>query len=71
MNRLPGWRIELEYGLAAGYFNGGLGMGTEFLTWAGLRTGYEGTLINNFLPVYALAIERGILEPREPEWWPV
>jgi hypothetical protein len=62
---------ELEYGLAAGYFNGGLGEGTEFRTWDGLRTGYEGTLIGNFYPVYALAIERGALKPQEPEWWPV
>jgi hypothetical protein len=45
-------------------------MGNEFRTWDGLRTGYEGTLIGNFLPVYALAIERGALKPREPEWWP-
>jgi hypothetical protein len=62
---------ELEYGLEAGYFNGGLGMGTEFRTWDGLRTGYEGTLIGNFLAVYALAIERGVFEPQDPEWWPV
>ena len=61
---------ELAYGLAHGYFNGGLGTGTEFRTWDGLRTGYEGTLIGNFGPVYALAIQRGILRPADPEWWP-
>jgi hypothetical protein len=45
-------------------------MGTEFHTWDGLRTGYEGTLIHNFNSVYSLAIMRGYLQPTEPEWWP-
>jgi hypothetical protein len=61
---------DLEEGLAAGNFNGGLGQGNEFRTWDGLRTGYEGTLIGSFAPVYSLAIERGLLTPTEPEWWP-
>lgn len=61
---------DLEEGLAAGNFNGGLGQGNEFHTWDGLRTGYEGTLIGSFAPVYSLAIERGLLTPTEPEWWP-
>jgi hypothetical protein len=61
---------ELEAGLAAGYFNGGIGMGTEFRSWEGLQTGYEGTLIGSFGQVYSIAIEQGILTPPEPEWWP-
>ena len=61
---------ELERGLAAGCFNGGIGMGNEFRTWDGLPTGYEGTLIGNFGPVYSLAIELGVICPPEPEWWP-
>jgi hypothetical protein len=56
--------------LAAGYFNGGLGKGTEFRSWEGLRTGYEGTLIGSFGPVYSLAIEKGLISPPDPEWWP-
>ncbi len=62
---------ELDAGLAAGYINGGTGTGHEFRSWEGLPTGYEGTLIGCFGPVYAVAIEQGVLNPPEPEWWPV
>lgn len=61
---------ELEEGFAAGYFNGGMGTGAEFRSWEGLRTGYEGTLIGSFGPVYGLAIQQGLISPPEPEWWP-
>jgi hypothetical protein len=61
---------ELDKGLAAGNFNGGIGQGTEFRSWVGLPTGYEGTLIGSFGPVYGIAIQKGILKPFEPEWWP-
>ena len=61
---------ELTEGYTAGIFNGGHGSGHEFRSWEGLPTGYEGTLIGCFGPLYAIAIEEGILEPPEPEWWP-
>ncbi len=61
---------ELEKGYAAGYFNGGVGSGREFRSWEGLANGYEGTLIVCFSPLYAIAIEKGLVNPAEPEWWP-
>ena len=61
---------ELAAGYAAGIFNGGNGSGHEFRSWEGLPTGYEGTLIGCFGPLYAIAIERGVLKPSDPEWWP-
>jgi hypothetical protein len=61
---------ELSGGYAAGTFNGGNGSGHEFRSWEGLGTGYEGTLIGCFGPVYGIAIEEGILQPSNPEWWP-
>jgi len=61
---------ELDDGLAAGYFNGGMGMGTEFRSWEGLQNGYEGTLIGSFGSVYSIAIEQGLVRPPDPEWWP-
>ncbi len=61
---------ELEQGYAAGIFDGGMGTGHEFRSWEGLPTGYEGTLIGCFAPLYALAIEQGVLDPPDPEWWP-
>lgn len=61
---------ELADGYAAGVFNGGNGTGHEFRSWEGLGTGYEGTLIGCFGPLYGIAIEEGILEPSNPEWWP-
>ncbi|MFH1738395.1 MAG: hypothetical protein ABIH23_05260, partial [bacterium] len=61
---------EMDEGYAAGIFNGGMGQGHEFRSWEGVATGYEGTLIGCFGPVYAIAIEQRLLTPREPEWWP-
>ena len=60
---------QLAEGYAAGVFNGGEGSGQEFRSWEGAPTGYEGTLIGCFAPLYALAIESGALKPTEPEWW--
>jgi hypothetical protein len=60
----------MEEGYAAGVFNGGNGTGHEFRSWEGLPTGYEGTLIGCFGPMYAIAIEKGVLQPKTPEWWP-
>jgi hypothetical protein len=61
---------EMTNGYAADIFNGGNGAGHEFRSWEGLPTGYEGTLIGCFGPMYAIAIEEGILKPPDPEWWP-
>lgn len=61
---------ELRSGYAAGIFNGGNRSGHEFRSWEGLPTGYEGTLIGCFGPMYAIAIEEGIIKPADPEWWP-
>ncbi len=61
---------EMTNGYAADIFNGGAGAGHEFRSWEGLPTGYEGTLIGCFGPMYAIAIEEGILKPFDPEWWP-
>ncbi len=61
---------ELSDGYAAGVFNGGTGTGHEFRSWEGLPTGYEGTLIGCFGPLYGIAIEEGFLTPPQPEWWP-
>jgi hypothetical protein len=57
-------------GYAAGVFSGGNGTGSEFRTWDGTPTGYEGTLIGCFGPMYSIAVEIGGLIPRSPEWWP-
>ena len=32
-------------------------------TWEGLPTGYEGTLIGCFAPLYGIAIEQGLFKP--------
>jgi hypothetical protein len=69
-NLLPIPASELDNGFACGYFNGGIGSGSELRTWEGLTSGYEGTLIGNFGPVYSLAIEQGVIQPPDPEWWP-
>lgn len=60
---------ELDEGFAAGLFTGGAGGGQEFLSWEGLRTGYEGTLTIVFHTLCAIAIHRtspGVC----PAWWP-
>ena len=62
--------VDMAKGYVAGVFNGGNGSGREFCSWDGLPTGYEGTLIGCFGPMYGIAIEEGSLEPRSPEWWP-
>ncbi len=61
---------DLDEGFAAGMFSGGMGGGQEFRSWEGMPTGYEGTLIVSVCPVYALAIEQGVIQPKSPEWWP-
>ena len=61
---------EMAEGYAAGIFHGGAGTGHEFRSWEGRPTGYEGTLIGCFGPLYAIAIEQGVLNPSAPEWWP-
>lgn len=60
---------ELDAGYALGVFDGGIGTGHEFRSWEGLPTGYEGTLIGCFAPLYAIGIEQGLFKPFEPEWW--
>ncbi len=61
---------ELAEGYAAGIFTGAIGEGQEFLSWEGLRSGYEGTLICRLDSLYAIAIQKGVLKPFAPEWWP-
>ena len=61
---------ELDDGYAAGVFTGAIGEGQEFLSWEGLRTGYEGTLVCRLDSLVAIAIQRGALQPFAPEWWP-
>jgi len=61
---------ELDDGYANDIFTGPIGEGPEFLSWEGLQTGYEGTLIARFDSLYAIAIQKGMLKPFAPEWWP-
>jgi len=61
---------ELDDGFANGMFNGGIGTGHEFRSWDGLPTGYEGSLVGCFGPMYAIAIEQDVLTPPDPELWP-
>jgi hypothetical protein len=62
---------ELDAGFADGQLHGRYGLdGAEFHTWDGLESGYEGTFGPSFLPLYAIAVEQGVLQPPEPEWWP-
>ena len=60
---------SLEQGFADGMFHGPYGTGKEFMTWTVADLGYEGTFSPNSAPLYAIAVERGILTPPEPEWW--
>lgn len=62
--------VELEEGYRQNVFSGGNTSGVEFKTWAGIPTGYEGTFVGSFPPLYGIAIERGLIAPAEPEWWP-
>jgi hypothetical protein len=61
---------DLELGYERGHFNGGVGSGVEFYRWDGVPTGYEGTFVANWGPLYAIAIQNGLFKPYEPEWWP-
>ncbi len=61
---------DLEDGYLRRHFAGGVGSGVEFYRWDGTPTGYEGSFIANPMPLYAIAIQRGVLTPTEPEWWP-
>jgi hypothetical protein len=61
---------EAERGFAASAFTGGVGSGSEFRTWDGMPTGYEGTLIGCVSGVYAIAVQQGYVRPTKPEWWP-
>jgi hypothetical protein len=61
---------DLDEGYAAGIFTGPVGGGQDWRSWEGMPTGYEGTLILSLCPLYALAIEQGVIKPRDPEWWP-
>ena len=59
----------LEQGFADGKFCGPYGGGQEFTSWTGADSGYEGTFGPSFGPLYAIAVERGIITPPTPEWW--
>ena len=61
---------DMEKGFLADALSPGLSEGAEFFSWDGLACGYEGTFGPNFGPMYALAIERGLFTPPDPEWWP-
>lgn len=61
---------DLEVGYLNGHFNGGLGSGVEFHRWDGVPTGYEGTFVLSWAPLYAIAVQRGLLQPFASEWWP-
>ncbi len=61
---------SLERGFADGLFHGPYGTGKEFMTWTGADSGYEGTFGPNSGPLYAIAVERGVVTPPDPEWWP-
>jgi hypothetical protein len=60
---------DLELGYERGHFNGGVGTGVEFYRWDGVPTGYEGSFVANWVPLYAIAIHRGLFQPPDPEWW--
>jgi hypothetical protein len=60
---------DLELGYERGHFNGGVGSGVEFYRWDGVPTGYEGSFVANWVPLYAIAIHHGLFQPTDPEWW--
>jgi hypothetical protein len=60
----------MEAGFLSDAVSPGLTEGAEFFAWDDLSSGYEGTFGPNFGVMYALAIERGLFTPPEPEWWP-
>ncbi len=61
---------DLDVFYEAGIQSGPNFGGQELVSWEGLPTGYEGTLSNMCGALYSLAIERGIIKPFDPEWWP-
>jgi len=65
---------ELADGLLLGYadgtFHGNRFAGRESFGWEGLENGYEGTFGPTFSALYAIAVEKKIIAPPEPEWWP-
>ena len=61
---------DMEQGFLSDAVSPGLAEGAEFFSWDGFASGYEGTFGPNFGVMYALAIERGLFSPPEPEWWP-
>ncbi len=61
---------EMAEGYAQGMFTGQRGPGHEFLTWAGIPTGYEYVLAPCLAPLYSIAVEQGVIQPPDPEWWP-
>ena len=65
---------ELADGILQGYadgaFHGGKITGKEFSGWEGLDCGYEGTFGPSFTALYAIAVEKKIIDPPVPEWWP-
>lgn len=61
---------ELDEGFAAGLWCGGTGSGVEFRCWDGVPSGYEGTFVASFSALYGIAIEQGLFDPPDPEWWP-
>lgn len=69
-NEAAGLATDLLTGYERGHFNGGVGSGVEFYRWDGVPTGYEGTFVASWPPLYAIAVHGGWLQPEEPEWWP-
>lgn len=61
---------DMEAGYLSDAVSPGISEGAEFFSWDGLASGYEGTFGPNFGALYAIAIERGIFAPPDPEWWP-
>ncbi len=61
---------ELSEGFDQDFFMGGIGSATEFRTWEGLPTGYEGPLVG--VPHALLAVVRHLYPHTvpDPEWWP-
>lgn len=60
---------SLEQAFTDGRFCGPYGTGKEMMTWSGADSGYEGTFGPSFGALYAIAVERGIITPPDPEWW--
>ncbi len=61
---------DMERAFLADAISPGMAEGAEFFSWEGFASGYEGTFGPNFGVLYALAIERGLFAPPDPEWWP-